>query len=124
MQFLRDQVAISTKNHQLTAKIHSSTIFDEKLHLDSEVIGSINMDEPWSGNHFAELIKSAKDFHARLRAVQLEDIEAIPVENEVESQSEEEKYTKGGRVRSTQTLKMLSLERKRILEEFNALLQR
>jgi hypothetical protein len=126
LQFLRDQVALLAKKYGISPMIRSSTIFDEKLQLYSEVAGAVEVEQPSSGNQFLDMIQSAKSFHQKLRQFQeeessVENVEIRPLKTP-QPLAQPKASLKEKKTQSQQTLKMLSLERKRIIEEFRALL--
>ncbi|HMF33572.1 MAG TPA: ADP-ribosylation factor-like protein [Candidatus Lokiarchaeia archaeon] len=124
LQFLRDQVALIAKQHEISASIRSSTIFDEKLQLQSEISGTVDVEQNSNNNTYGEMIAAAKNFHRRLR--QLKDQGASDSVADRDESTEnialDEKKMKQKNTESIETLKMLSLERKRIIEEFKAML--
>ena len=126
LQFLRDQVVLLAKKHGISPMIRSSTIFEEKLQLYSEVAEAGETDQLPSGDTFLEMINAAKNFHAKLREFQAEDTISVEGKNGLQNAhpgTRAPKSLKEKKTQSQQTLKMLSLERKRIIEEFRALLK-
>ncbi len=99
------------EQHQQSGKIFTSTIFDATLQLSDANLGSLN--QP---SRLAPLVEEAKKLHKQLNAPPVTPV-ATGSHAVVESGQAQ-------KVQGTKSLKALSLERRRIIEEFRALLRK
>jgi hypothetical protein len=111
LQQLQGQVSKVLEQHQQSGKIFTSTIFDATLQLTDANLGSF--DQP---STLTSLTQEAKKIHDQLNAPPASPAaQGIPA---VVISGQEQKPP------GTKSLKALSLERTRLIEEFRALLRK